>query len=90
MGTLFLLLYMVCLERFLCSFGHSRSEYKVVQLLVVGVENILLGALPPLLALMDVDDLLANLHYGVHVMGVYYGGDIVLYGNIVNKVVNHD
>ena len=78
------------LEYLFCAFGHGGSKHKVIQLLVVSVENILFGTFPPLFALMNIDNLFANLHYGVHIVGVDNSGDIILDCNVVNKVVDHD
>ena len=78
------------LQHLLGAFCHSRGEDKVVELLILGVEDIILGALPPLLALVDVDNLVANLHHRVHIVGVDDGGDVILDGDVVDEVINHD
>ena len=39
---------------------------------------------------VDVDDLLPDLHDGVHVVGVDDRGDVVLLGNLVDQVVDDD
>ena len=38
---------------------------------------------------VDVDNFLANLHHRVHIVGVDYGRNVILAGDILNKVVNH-
>ena len=70
--------------------GHRRGEDKVVQLAVLGVEDALLGPLPPLAAVVDVDDLLADLHHGVHVVRVDDRRDVVLLRDLVDQVVDDD
>ena len=39
---------------------------------------------------MDIDDFFANLHNGVHIVGIDDGGDIILHSNIVDKVIDDD
>ena len=39
---------------------------------------------------MDVDDLLTNLHNGVHIVGIDDGGDIILASNALDKVIDND
>ena len=51
-------------------------------------QNTILGALPPLVSLVDVDDLLADLHYGVHVVGIDYRGYVILLGNVADQIVD--
>ena len=75
---------------FLSSFCHCGGEDEIVKLLVVGMKNLILGALPPLFALMDIDNLVANLHHGVHIVGIDNGGYVVLNCDVVNEVVDND
>ncbi len=77
-------------DRLLRALGHGRGEDEIVQLAVVRVQDVLLGAFPPFAALVDVDDLLPDLHDGVHVVGVDDRGDVVLLGNLVDQVVDDD
>ena len=53
------------------------------------MENILFGAFPPLAALVDVYNLLANLHDRIHVVRIDDRGDVVLLGDFVYEVVDH-
>ena len=54
------------------------------------MQDVVLRALPPLAALVDVDDLLADLHHGVHVVRVDDRRDAVLLGDLVDEVVDND
>ena len=39
---------------------------------------------------MDIDDLLADLHDRIHIVGVDDRGDAVFLGDLVDQVVDHD
>ena len=83
----FLLLIAILNIRF-GSFCHCRGEDKVVQLLIIGLQNVIFRAFPPLLALVDIYNLLANLHHRVHIVSIDDGGNIVLLRNALDKVIN--
>ena len=64
------------------------SEDEVVQGLVVRGDDFALGALPLFDALFNEDDVVADVHHGVHVVGVDDGRHVVLHGDVVDKVVD--
>ena len=76
--------------RRLGALGHGRGEDEIVQFRIVGVQDIVLGPLPPLAAVVDVYDLLADLHHGVHVVRIDDRRDAVLLGDLVDQVIDDD
>ena len=69
-------------------FHPFRRKNEVVQLLDAGVENLVAAAFPLLVPLVDKNDFVANLHHGVHIVGVDDGGDIVFDGDFFDKIVD--
>ena len=41
------------------------------------------------MALIDIDDAITNSHYGVHVVGIDYGGHVVFCGDVMNQFVDN-
>ena len=72
------------------AFCHSRSEDEIVQFAVVALEDVVLGALPPFLAFVNKDNLLANLHYRVHIVRIDDCGDVVLLGDLFDEIIDYD
>ena len=68
--------------------GHRRSEHEIVQLAVIGMQNIVLGAFPPFLPLMDKNNVFADLHHRVHVVRVDDRRDVVFLGDLLDQVVD--
>ena len=54
------------------------------------MQDVVLRPLPPLTAVVDVYNFLADLHHGVHVVGVDDRRDAVLLGDLVDQVVDDD
>lgn len=65
-------------------------EDKIVQLFYPGVGDVVFVAFPELLPFVDEEDLFADPHYGVHVVGYDDGGHIVVFGEILDEVVDED
>ena len=57
------------------------GEHEVVEFLVGRRHDVVLCALPFLVALVYEDDVLADAHDGVHVVGVDDGRDVILLGD---------
>ena len=72
------------------SLGHRRGKHKIIKLLIISIQDIIFSALPLLIAGVDIDDFLANLHYGVHIVSIDDGCDIILASNTLDKVINND
>ena len=66
------------------------SIYEVVQVVIVHIIDLVLGANPAHMALVNKDDVLADAHHRVHVVGVDDGGDAKLVGNVAQEFVDHD
>ena len=75
---------MILLTCHLGTFCHRRSKYKVIQLLVACVEDIILRAFPPLVTIVYEYNLLTNLHHRVHIVSVDDGGNVILLGDVAN------
>ena len=58
--------------------------------MVVGGDDLIFRALPLLHALLDEDDVVADVHHGVHVVGVDHGGHLILHRDVVNQVVDQE
>ena len=69
-------------------FQQVAGEDEVGEALVGGVHDLRGVALPLLMALVDVDDVLTDAHHGVHVVGVDDGGHVELAGDGVQQVVD--
>lgn len=66
------------------------SKNKVVEQFVVRVHHFVLRAFPFLTTLVDVKDVFANAHYGVHVVGIDDGRRVKLPSDVVNEVVDDE
>ena len=66
------------------------SVDKVVQVVVVLVVNLVFGAYPSHMALVDKHDVLADAHHRVHIVGVDDGGDVELVRNVAQQFVDDD
>lgn len=62
------------------TFGHCRGENEFVELPVVGIQDVVLVAFPPLLPFVDEDHVFADLEHRVHVVRVDDRGMLVLLG----------
>ena len=71
------------------TFGHCRGENEFVELPVVGIQDVVLVAFPPLLPFVDEDHVFADLEHRVHVVRVDDRGDVVLLGDLLDQVVDH-
>ena len=66
------------------------GEDEVGEQLVSGGHDVLAFPAPFQVALVYEYYRLANTHYGVHVVGVDNGGDVILLGDAVEKVVDYE
>ena len=57
---------------------------------VVGSHNLTALALPFFMAFVDEDDVLADAHHRIHVVGIDDGGDVELLGDAAQQVVNDE
>ena len=58
-----------------------------VELLVGAAHDIFFCTLPLLVSLVDVDDVFADAHNGIHVVGVDDGSHLVFGSDVMNEVV---
>jgi hypothetical protein len=65
------------------------GEYELVEPLIFTEYDLPVIALPFLIALVHVQDIIADLHHTVHIMRVYHGGHIKLFGNFLYQPVNY-
>ena len=66
------------------------GEDKIGETLVVGVHDLAADALPFLMTLVVEDDILANTHHGVHVVGIDDSGHVEFLGDAVQQVVDDE
>jgi hypothetical protein len=52
------------------------------------MSNVIFSALPKLLPFVDEHDALADTHYGVHIVGNDDGGDVEVFGDILDQVID--
>ena len=71
-------------------FCHGRGEDKFVEFAIVGMQNFVFGSFPPFFAFINKNDVLSDFQHGVHVVGVDDGGDVVLFGDLLDQVVDHN
>ena len=71
-------------------FCHGRGEDKFVEFAIVGMQNFVFGSFPPFFAFVNENDVLSDFQHGVHVVGVDDGGDVVLFGDLLDQVVDHN
>ena len=60
---------------------------EIVQRLVIRGDYLLFCPLPFLHAFLNKDDIITNIHHGVHVVGIADGRDVVFFGNAVEQVI---
>ena len=65
------------------------GEDQFVELFVGRGHHFVFVALPFLSAFIDEDDVFANAHYGVHVVGVDDGGHVVFFGDAREQLVDN-
>ena len=63
------------------------GKYEGVQFLICTSHDFLLSTLPLLSAVANEDYILANTHYGVHIMSIYNCGHFIFNGNIMNELI---
>ena len=78
------------MDVFLDLFEEVAGEDEVGETFVVGGEDVVLGALPVFVALIDEDDVFAYTEHGVHVVGVDDGGHAVFLGDTVDEGVDDE
>ena len=61
---------------------------EIVQRLVIRGDYLLFCSLPFLHAFLNKDDIITNIHHGVHVVGIDNGRHIVLHRNVVNQIID--
>jgi hypothetical protein len=66
------------------------GENEIVQLLVAAEDNVLIGAFPLLIALVEIHDMVADLHNAVHIMGDHYSSTVVFLGQFPDQLVNEE
>lgn len=66
------------------------GEDKILQDLIVTVEDLMLVAPPRNLPFVQQDDIVTDAHDRIHVVGIDDGRDIVFNGDIADELVDHD
>ena len=66
----------------------GRCKDKIVQVFVFARQNLVFAATPRQVAFVDEADVFSNFHHRVHVVGIDNGGDVVVFGNIGDQLIN--
>lgn len=64
------------------------GEHEIVKSLIFGMKNLFFVAHPFAIAFVDEYDVLADTEHGVHVVGIYYRGDVVLMCYVAQQFVD--
>lgn len=80
----------LCFNLLACLLEQVAGEDEVNELLVVGVDHLSVCALPTLFTLVDINYVFTDAHHGVHIVGVYYCCDVVLFGNSVEQFIDNE
>ena len=67
-----------------------RSEDEVVEAFVVGTHDFVLRAFPFAIAFVDIEDMFADAHDGIHVVGVDDGGRVILLRELMDEFVDDE
>ena len=65
----------------------GKDEF--IQQLVLGKDNLLAISAPFFFSIIQVQDIVSNLHHTIHVMCIDDGGGVVFYGDFLNQFVYH-
>src|SRR5512135_1477838 len=63
-------------------------KYKFIKFFTIGIQYFMLAAFPAFQTLVDKDDLLADLHYRVHVVRIYNSCHGKLLGQLLDQSIN--
>lgn len=74
----------------LASWQELWSKYEIIQSLVFTEDDFLVRAFPFLIALVHVEDIIADFHDTVHVMGIDHSSDIIFDRNLFNEFVDDE
>ena len=66
------------------------GEDEFVEPLVLAEDDLPVAALPFLVALVHVEDSVADLHHAVHVVRVHDRGDVEIRGDLADELVDHE
>src|SRR6218665_46182 len=65
------------------------GEDEFVETFVLGEDYFFVTSFPFLVALVHIKDIITDLHYAVHVVGIDHGGNVVFRGHFLDKFVDH-